>query len=312
MFVSVSASPTFSGWRTAAAVKAGGARVNGEGCQRTLRRHSPLGRGARLAFRPRSPIPGAKLRSVHCSAVPPGEEKVRDEQERAMPDAKQVAKELFTLYGPVYLGTSLVFAAISFVLFYALVSAGVDIRQFIDGLGNLLAKTPIGRPAALDQIPPQPVDRVGGAGASVERSTSSQVDRNESGCAFVQSVSPQVWQREMKPNDTRHGHKVLHAATGKGGHPYATRSLSACTQRGMRPLYRTERPQHAFLFTRSPIGFGQPVPLCDHSSNQGMAQGCSTRHTQQSSATESADAGARLALGAGKWGERSQRLVAAS
>ena len=72
-----------------------------------------------------------------------------------MPDAKQVAKELFTLYGPVYLGTSLVFAAISFVLFYALVSAGVDIRQFIDGLGNLLAKTPIGRPAALDQIPPQ-------------------------------------------------------------------------------------------------------------------------------------------------------------
>ncbi|KAF6003341.1 hypothetical protein F1559_003657 [Cyanidiococcus yangmingshanensis] len=66
-----------------------------------------------------------------------------------------MAKELLTLYGPVYLGTSISFAAISFAFFYVLVSSGVDVRHFVEVFGEWLEKTPIGRPAVLDQLSPQ-------------------------------------------------------------------------------------------------------------------------------------------------------------
>lgn len=69
--------------------------------------------------------------------------------------SKEMAKELLTLYGPVYLGTSISFAAISFAFFYVLVSSGVDVRHFVEVFGDWLEKTPLGRPAVLDQLSPQ-------------------------------------------------------------------------------------------------------------------------------------------------------------
>jgi len=83
-------------------------------------------------------------------------EKVNQQKKvREKRTSKEIAKELLTLYGPVYLGTSISFAAVSFTFFYVLVSTGVDVRQFVESIGDLLAKTPLGRPAVLDQLSPQ-------------------------------------------------------------------------------------------------------------------------------------------------------------
>jgi Protein of unknown function (DUF1279) len=50
------------------------------------------------------------------------------------------------------LGTSIALSIVSFALFYALISVGVDVRGGIIALGNWLARTPLGRPAVLDNV----------------------------------------------------------------------------------------------------------------------------------------------------------------
>jgi hypothetical protein len=84
-----------------------------------------------------------------------GGSKKEDDAGRAKRTSKELAKELLTLYGPVYLGTSISFAIVSFAFFYVLVSTGVDVRQFVETLGEWLENTPLGRPAVLDQLSPQ-------------------------------------------------------------------------------------------------------------------------------------------------------------
>lgn len=68
------------------------------------------------------------------------------------PPKEPTAKELAQLYGGSYLGTSIGLSLISFGVFYLLISAGVDIRSLLNGLGNWLATTPLGRPSGLDNI----------------------------------------------------------------------------------------------------------------------------------------------------------------
>ena len=66
---------------------------------------------------------------------------------------KPTAKELAKLYGASYFGTSVTMALATFVMLYALVEVGVDVRALINSFGDFLANTPLGRPAVLDKIP---------------------------------------------------------------------------------------------------------------------------------------------------------------
>lgn len=62
------------------------------------------------------------------------------------------AQDLAKLYGGSYLGTSIGMSIVSFSVLYALVYIGVDVRSLTNGFGNWLATTPLGRPAALDNV----------------------------------------------------------------------------------------------------------------------------------------------------------------
>ncbi|GAB0494673.1 hypothetical protein MMPV_005969 [Pyropia vietnamensis] len=64
------------------------------------------------------------------------------------------AKALVAQYGGAYIATSLSLAAISFGLWYAAVANGVNVLALVGRLGDALAATPIGRPAALDRLDP--------------------------------------------------------------------------------------------------------------------------------------------------------------
>lgn len=65
---------------------------------------------------------------------------------------KPTAKQLAQIYGGSYLGTSIGLSVISFGAFYVLVYVGVDVRAITNAFGDWLATTPLGRPAALDNI----------------------------------------------------------------------------------------------------------------------------------------------------------------
>ena len=65
------------------------------------------------------------------------------------PSSKQLAK----LYGGSYLGTSIGLSLLSYAVLYVMIAAGVDVRAVVSEFGNLLARTPIGRPAVLDSVP---------------------------------------------------------------------------------------------------------------------------------------------------------------
>lgn len=69
------------------------------------------------------------------------------------PDGEPNAKELAKLYGGSYLGTSIGLSLVSYVVLYAMIAAGVDMSVLVNGFGDLLAATPIGRPSVLDSIP---------------------------------------------------------------------------------------------------------------------------------------------------------------
>lgn len=60
--------------------------------------------------------------------------------------------ELAALYGGAYLGTSIALSTVSFIMWYAAVSVGVNVPQLLDALGNWLETTPLGRPSALDGV----------------------------------------------------------------------------------------------------------------------------------------------------------------
>lgn len=62
------------------------------------------------------------------------------------------AKELAKIYGGSYLGTSISMSIVSYAVLYFLVYAGVDVRALTNAFGNWLATTPLGRPAALDNV----------------------------------------------------------------------------------------------------------------------------------------------------------------
>lgn len=70
------------------------------------------------------------------------------EPNKQQPTAKDLAK----LYGGSYLGTSVGMSVVSFSVLYFLVYIGVDVRSLTNAFGNWLATTPLGRPAALDNI----------------------------------------------------------------------------------------------------------------------------------------------------------------
>ncbi|CAN8063652.1 unnamed protein product [Agarophyton chilense] len=64
------------------------------------------------------------------------------------PDAKELAK----LYGGSYLATSVGLSIISYLVLYAMVAVGVDVRTLMNTLGDFLATTPLGRPSVIDNI----------------------------------------------------------------------------------------------------------------------------------------------------------------
>lgn len=66
---------------------------------------------------------------------------------------KPTAKELAKLYGASYFGTSVSMALVTFLMLYALVEIGVDVRALVNSFGDFLGTTPLGRPAVLDKIP---------------------------------------------------------------------------------------------------------------------------------------------------------------
>lgn len=62
------------------------------------------------------------------------------------------AKEYAQLYGGSYLVTSIGLSILSYATLYGLITVGIDIRTLMNGLGNWLARTPLGRPNGLDSI----------------------------------------------------------------------------------------------------------------------------------------------------------------
>lgn len=68
------------------------------------------------------------------------------------PPRPATAKESILRYGGVYLGSSIFLSLISFGALYVAIDAGVDVRPFLTSLGDGLARTPLGRPAALDTL----------------------------------------------------------------------------------------------------------------------------------------------------------------
>lgn len=82
--------------------------------------------------------------TVSSATKPPPSPK-KDQQQ---PTAQDLAK----LYGGSYLGTSIAMSIVSFAVLYALVYIGVDVRSLTNGFGDWLGTTPLGRPAALDNV----------------------------------------------------------------------------------------------------------------------------------------------------------------
>lgn len=70
----------------------------------------------------------------------------------APPSRPATAKESILRYGGVYLGSSIFLSLISFAVLYVAIDAGVDLKPFLTSLGDGLARTPLGRPAALDAL----------------------------------------------------------------------------------------------------------------------------------------------------------------
>ena len=73
-------------------------------------------------------------------------------EDTSQKSARARAKEFATLYGGSYLGTSTAMAVVSYAVWYALIKAGVDVVALMQGLGDWLATTPVGRPALLDKV----------------------------------------------------------------------------------------------------------------------------------------------------------------
>lgn len=66
--------------------------------------------------------------------------------------SKDKVREFTKLYGGSYLGTSLALSLVSYIVWYFLVKAGVDVVGLIQLLGDWLSTTPVGRPAILSRI----------------------------------------------------------------------------------------------------------------------------------------------------------------
>ena len=66
--------------------------------------------------------------------------------------SQRTPQELAALYGGAYLGTSMALSLLSFLMWYAAVSVGVDVPLLLHALGDWLETTPLGRPSALDSI----------------------------------------------------------------------------------------------------------------------------------------------------------------
>ncbi len=116
---------------------------------------SSFGLGARRGNALRSPYlrrcQAPKVRRVSvtpvCSDASP-----TSKEEKPVSGRAATAKEFAKLYGGSYIGTSMSMSAVSFICWYLLVQAGVDVVGLIQGLGDWLATTPIGRPDVLSRI----------------------------------------------------------------------------------------------------------------------------------------------------------------
>mmetsp|Transcript_53222 Transcript_53222/g.130432 ORF Transcript_53222/g.130432 Transcript_53222/m.130432 type:complete len:166 (+) Transcript_53222:44-541(+) len=107
-------------------------------------------------------LPTTSLRSPQRArrsiAARVANENTTEDREKAPPtqkSQKDTAKELLTVYGPAYLGTSMISSLVSIPVWYVLVSVGVDVQSGLNSLGDFLATTPVGRPEILSNLSPE-------------------------------------------------------------------------------------------------------------------------------------------------------------